>query len=101
SPFIGLLGSFITGSNMSSNILFGDFQLLTSQLIGLNSAAILGAQTGGGGIGAAIARGNIILGTSTAGILGSEGIVLSKILPITLMVAAFFGLLLLIEQFVF
>lgn len=101
SPFIGLLGSFITGSNMSSNILFGDFQLLTSQLIGLNSAAILGAQTGGGGIGTAIAPGNIILGTSTAGILGSEGKVLSKILPITLMVAAFFGLLLLIEQFVF
>lgn len=101
APFIGLLGSFITGSNMSSNILFGDFQRLTAELIGLNTAAVLGAQTGGGGIGTAIAPGNIILGTTTAGILGSEGKVLSKILPITLAIAAFFGLLLLIEHFVF
>lgn len=101
APFIGLLGSFITGSNMSSNILFGDFQRLTAELIGLNTAAVLGAQTGGGGIGTAIAPGNIILGTTTAGILGSEGKVLSKILPITLMIAGFFGLLLLIEHFVF
>lgn len=101
APFIGLLGSFITGSNMSSNILFGDFQRLTAELIGLNTAAVLGAQTGGGGIGTAIAPGNIILGTTTAGILGSEGKVLSKILPITLAIAGFFGLLLLVEHFVF
>ena len=101
SPFIGLLGSFITGSNMSSNILFGDFQKITAELIGLNSAAVLGAQTGGGGIGTAIAPGNIILGTTTAGILGSEGKVLSKILPITIVIAGIFGVILLIHHFIF
>ena len=27
APFVGLLGTFMTGSNMSSNILFGSFQI--------------------------------------------------------------------------
>lgn len=98
APFMGLLGSFITGSNMSSNILFGDFQLITSELIGLNSAAILGAQTAGAAIGTSIAPGNVVLGTTTAGILGSEGKVLKKIIPFTLVIASIFGLLLLLDN---
>ena len=98
APFIGLLGSFITGSNMSSNILFGDFQLTTSNLIGLNSSAILGSQTAGGAIGTSIAPGNIVLGTTTAGILGSEGEVLKKIIPFTLIIATIFGLFLLLDN---
>lgn len=101
APFIGLLGSFITGSNMSSNILFGDFQLQVAELIGLKTPAILGAQTAGGGIGTAIAPGNIILGTTTAGILGSEGKVLIKIIPWTLAAAAIFGLLLFLDYIFF
>lgn len=96
SPFIGLLGSFMTGSNMSSNILFGGFQMKTADIIGLNTSAILGAQTAGGGIGTSVAPGNIVLGTTTAGILGSEGKVLRKIIPFALSVAALFGLLLFI-----
>lgn len=93
SPFIGLLGSFITGSNMTSNILFGEFQLHVSEYIGLKTSVILGAQTGGGGIGTSIAPGNIILGTTTAGILGSEGRVLIKLIPYTLIAAVIFGIL--------
>ena len=93
APFIGLLGSFITGSNMSSNILFADFQMTTAEIVGVNSHAILGAQTAGGGIGTAIAPGNIVLGTTTAGILGSEGKVLRKNIPFALAVATVYGLI--------
>lgn len=93
APFIGLLGSFITGSNMSSNILFADFQMTTAEIVGVNSHAILGAQTSGGGIGTAIAPGNIVLGTTTAGILGSEGKVLRKNIPFALAVATVYGLI--------
>ena len=97
SPFIGLLGSFITGSNMTSNILFGDFQLYASNYIGLKNSLILGSQTAGGGIGTSIAPGNIILGTTTAGILESEGRVLIKLIPYTLLAAAVFGLVLYLD----
>lgn len=77
APFVGLLGTFMTGSNMSSNILFGDFQIQTAHLLDVNAAAILGAQSAGGAIGSAVSPSKIILGTTTANILGSEGEVLN------------------------
>lgn len=98
APVVGMLGSFMTSSNMASNILFGDFQMTTSKLLGLNTAAILGAQTAGGAIGNTICPGNIILGTTTANILGKEGIVLKKIMPITLSAAAIVGVVLFVTQ---
>jgi len=94
APFIGLLGSFITGSNMSSNIIFGQFQYLTADFIGLNTPAIVGAQTAGGGIGMSLAPGNIVLGTSATGSLGLEGKVMTKIIPFTVTIAAIIGLVL-------
>lgn len=84
APAIGLLGAFMTSSNMASNILFGEFQLMTAEFLSLDPATILGAQTAGGAIGNTIAPGNVILGTTTAGILGLEGKVLKRILPIAL-----------------
>lgn len=83
APFVGLLGTFMTGSNMSSNILFGGFQVTTAELLNVNSAAVLGAQSAGGAIGSAVSPSKIILGTTTAKILGSEGEVMKKILAIT------------------
>lgn len=94
TPMVGLLGAFMTSSNMASNILFGEFQQTTAQFLSLNVAAILGAHTAGGAIGTAIAPGNIILGTTTAGILGQEGVILKKIIPTTLVTAILIGLIL-------
>lgn len=94
APIIGMLGSFMTSSNMASNILFGEFQLTSASILNLDVASILGAQTAGGAIGNTICPGNIILGTTTSGILGSEGIILKKILPITIIVALIVGIIL-------
>lgn len=96
APVVGMLGAFMTSSNMASNILFGEFQLTTANLLSFDPAAILGAQTAGGAIGNTICPGNIILGTTTAGILGKEGVVLKKILPITITAAVIVGAILLV-----
>jgi lactate permease len=101
APAIGVLGSFMTASNMSSNILFGGFQQATSQLLHLNEAAILGAHTAGGALGSVLSPSKIILGTTTAGILSQEGIVLKMILPIVITVAILMGIILTIAtQFI-
>lgn len=84
TPMVGLLGSFMTSSNMSSNILFSSFQLTTAEALSLDAAAVLGAQTAGGAIGSTICPGNIILGTTTTGTLGLEGIILRRVLPIAI-----------------
>ena len=96
AAFIGLLGTFITGSNMSSNILFGSFQMKTAGLIGVNKAMLLAAQTVGASIGAAVSPSKIILGTSTAGLMGAEGKILKKILLITLPAAFLIGIVILL-----
>ena len=93
APFVGLLGTFMTGSNMSSNILFGDFQMTTANLLNVDAATVLGAQSAGGAIGSAISPSKIILGTTTAGILGSEGEVMKKLIGITVPAAIVIGVL--------
>ena len=98
APVIGMLGSFITSSNLASNILFGQFQQTTAGLLGFSQNAILGAQTAGGAIGATVCPGNIILGTTTAGILGKEGTIVRMILPVTFGVALVVGGTLLVTQ---
>jgi lactate permease len=98
APVVGMLGSFMTSSNMASNILFGEFQLTTASILNLNVAPILGAQTAGGAIGNTICPGNIILGTTTAGVLGSEGEVLRRILPLTVVATVIVGGILFVTQ---
>jgi lactate permease len=93
APFIGVLGAFMTSSNMASNILFGSFQQTMADLLQLNPAVILGAQTGGGAIGNVICPGNVLLGTTTAGILGREGELLKMLIPLGAAVAALCGLI--------
>lgn len=97
SPFIGLLGTFMTASNLSSNILFSNFQQQVAQMLGIGKAQLLAAQTVGGSIGSILSPSKILLGTSAVGILGSEGAIIGKILGGALAVCAVFGLAILLS----
>jgi lactate permease len=91
APMVGGLGSFMTTSNLASNLLFGTFQQTTAEVTGLYGPAILGAQTAGAAAGNMIAPGNVLLGTTTAGILGREGEVLKITIPLFALVALIIG----------
>ena len=81
SAGIGLVGSFMTTSNTSSNILFAPLQQTVASAESLSEAAVISGQHAGGAIGNSIAPANIVLGTGTAGISGQEGRVLRLVLP--------------------
>lgn len=81
---IGIIGAFTTSSSTSSNTLFSDLQVTVAKLKGLPVATILASQSAGGAIGNAIAPANVVLGASTAGIVGQEGEIIRKTLPWTL-----------------
>ncbi len=98
SPLVGLLGAFMTSSNMSSNILFGRFQLTIAELLGVNAAKIVAAQTAGGTVGTALTPGSVILGATTAGIMGQEGKILKQLLPIGSIIAIIIGVLVYISM---
>lgn len=78
SPLVGVLGTFMTGSNTNSNILFGALQRDSAVLLGLPPALLLAAQTAGGALGSMVAPAKIIVGCSTVGLSGKEGPVLRQ-----------------------
>lgn len=89
---IGVIGAFATSSSTSSNTLFSDLQVTVAKLKGLPVATILASQSAGGAIGNAIAPANVVLGASTAGIIGQEGEILRKTMPWTLVAFVLTGI---------
>lgn len=89
---LGVIGSFITGSNMSSNILFTDVQMNVSSSLGVDYSIILGAQTAGGAIGSVIAPSKIVLGTISAGINGKEGEILKELISFAIICTILIGI---------
>jgi lactate permease len=67
APFVGALGSFITGSTTSSNALFAALQHDVAQLIGDRPADLLAAQTAGANVGNSLAPVVITLGVIAVG----------------------------------
>ncbi|MDP2286932.1 MAG: L-lactate permease, partial [Pseudohongiella sp.] len=84
APFVGVLGSFITGSATASNILFTEFQQSSAERLGLSAYTLLGAQGFGAAVGNIVAPHNIIAASATVGLAGKEGAVLRRTIPIML-----------------
>ena len=65
SPFIGVMGAFMTGSNTNSNVVFANLQQQVAALLGISPLIILAAQTAGGAIGSVFSPAKVIVGCST------------------------------------
>ncbi len=76
SPFIGVLGAVITGSNTNSNVLFGALQRDAAVLLRLNPVLIAALQTAGASLGSMITPAKVVLATATTGLAGQEGLVM-------------------------
>lgn len=67
SPIIGGIGSFTTGSTTTSNALFSALQRDVAQLIAIEPAHLLAAQTSGGNVGNALAPVVMLIGVTAVG----------------------------------
>ena len=92
APFLGMLGAFITSSNMSSNILLGSLQRTAADLLSVNPVFFAMLQTVGGMLGNAFAPGCTIMGITTTGCRGKDSEILRRVLPLSVLFAAIFGL---------
>ncbi|MCG1013142.1 L-lactate permease [Tepidanaerobacter sp. GT38] len=97
SPLIGALGTFITGSDTSSNILFGPLQRQTALEINVNPAWIAAANAVGATAGKMISPQSIAVAASATGLVGKEGLILNS----TLMYCALYAILIGIVVFAF
>ncbi len=93
APFVGVLGTFVTGSATASNILFSDFQQATAERLGMPPLPLLGAQGFGAAVGNIICPHNIVAAGATVSLVGQEGEVLRRTLAPALIYALLGGML--------
>lgn len=93
APVVGLLGCFVTGSNTSSNVLFGAFQRDSALLLGVNPALVAALQTTGGALGSMVAPAKVVVACATVGLVGREGEVMALSLRYCLPLVAAVGVL--------
>ena len=72
SPFLGWLGVFLTGSDTSSNALFGSLQASTAHQIGIDPNLTVAANTTGGVTGKMISPQSIAVACAAVGLAGKE-----------------------------
>lgn len=79
APLLGALGTFVTGSGTSSEVLFGNVQLQAAQSIGVNETWLVAANSLGVSAGKMLSPQNIAIGCAACGLVGKDGEILGKI----------------------
>ena len=98
---LGWLGVALTGSDTSSNILFGNLQKITSEQLGL-SPILMGAANSSGGVMGKMIDAQSIVGASTAtNWFGHEGTILRFVFLHSITLACLVGLLVMLQAYVF
>ena len=72
SPIVGWLGVFLTGSDTSSNLLFGTLQQLTARQLDIPEVLFLAANSVGGVVGKMISPQSIAIACAAVGLVGKE-----------------------------
>ncbi|HKW06002.1 MAG TPA: L-lactate permease [Candidatus Dormibacteraeota bacterium] len=102
AAFIGWLGVFLTGSDTSSNTLFGPLQAQTAQQLG-NVSPILtaGTNSSGGVMGKMISPQNLSVGAAGVNRVGAEGDIFRRVIRYSLILTAAVGVVAMLEAYVF
>ena len=100
SAFLGMLGVFLTGSDTSSNTLFGPLQATTAKVSGLDPILMGATNSSGGVMGKMISPQNLSVGAAGVGAVGREGEIFRRVIGHSLLLTALMGLLAMLQAYV-
>ena len=80
SPILGWLGVAVTGSDTSSNALFGALQVSAANKAGLSPALMAASNTSGGVLGKMVSPQNLAIAAAAVGMSGKEGDIFRKVI---------------------
>jgi glycolate permease/lactate permease len=100
SAWLGMLGVFLTGSDTSSNTLFGPLQATTAKVSGLDPILMGATNSSAGVMGKMISPQNLSVGAAGVGAVGREGEIFSKVIFHSLVLTTLMGLLAMFQQYV-
>jgi len=98
---LGWLGVALTGSDTSSNVLFGSLQRISAEQIGLSPTLMASANSCGGVMGKMIDAQSIVVASTATRWYGHEGEILRYVFFHSLALAALVGLLVTLQAYVF
>jgi lactate permease len=98
---LGWLGVALTGSDTSSNVLFGSLQKISAEQIGLSPTLMASANSCGGVMGKMIDAQSIVVASTATRWYGHEGEILRYVFFHSLALAALVGLLVSLQAYVF
>ncbi len=101
SPLLGWLGVFLSGSDTSSNALFGNLQVVTANQLGLNPVLMAAANSSGGVMGKMISLQSIAVAAAATGLKAAdEGRLFRFTLKHSILLVSLMGLLTLFYAYV-
>jgi len=101
SPFIGWLGVFLTGSDTSSNVLFGGLQKATAESLGIDPVLFGAANTSGGVMGKMISPQSLAVATAACGMVGEEGTLFRFTFKHSIFLTSLVGLMVYMQAYYF
>ncbi|HXN23068.1 MAG TPA: lactate permease LctP family transporter [Candidatus Dormibacteraeota bacterium] len=99
--FLGWLGVALTGSDTSSNALFGSLQRITSQQLNLDPVLMCAANSAGGVMGKMVDAQSITIATSATNQVGNEGMIFRFVFWHSVALGTIIGIIVMLYAYVF
>src|SRR6267154_2749217 len=99
--FLGWLGVALTGSDTSSNALFGSLQRITSQQLGIDPVLMCAANSAGGVMGKMVDAQSITIATAATDQVGNEGVIFRFVVWHSVALGAIVGVIVMLYAYVF
>lgn len=97
---LGWLGVAATGSDTSSNVLFGGLQVITAHQLGISPYLMAGANSTGGVMGKIICISSIVVAVAATGWEGGESRILRFVFWTSVILGCLVGLLVMLQAYV-
>jgi lactate permease len=98
SPILGWLGTAVTGSDTSSNSLFGGLQITAAAQAHLSPTLLAAANSSGGVLGKMISPQNLAIAAGAVGLQGREGDIFRRVIGWSVVFLAFMCLLVYLQS---
>jgi lactate permease len=101
AAMLGWLGVALTGSDTSSNVLFGSLQKITAQQLGLDPILITTANSTGGVMGKMVDAQSIVVATAATNQSGQEGRILRFVFWHSIALVVIMGIIVMLQAYAF
>jgi len=99
SVFLGWIACFLSGSDTSSNALFGNLQVVAARQLNLSPVLMAATNSSGAVMSKMISPQNVTTGVSTTTLVGKEGLIIRRTFFHSILLATLLGLLVMAQQY--